>query len=154
MRKRNFRGYLNDWRIPLCSIRDRSKIWKDDDDGDVICPCLQIVTCILPLCTHKARTKCEYSQHVIISFFFFFFTGATTQCGCWPPSWPRNRRFFRGIVVSFKTNSQHGRAGTILRQALTIWPIWHGWPYQEFILPPVFLVQSMGHANLLSTIRW
>jgi hypothetical protein len=76
--------------------------------------------------------------------FFFFFTGATTLCGDLASSmvlphrlWRfHNSRFFLGYVVSPMPKSQPGGPGTTFRLAPTLWPLWHGWPYQKLTLPP------------------
>jgi hypothetical protein len=82
-----------------------------------------------------------------------FFTGAKTLCGSWRPPWFRNSKFFWDGVVSPTPNPQPGVPGTTLRLAHTLWPLWHGWSYQELTLPSALLSGSLGRANFLSTIR-
>jgi hypothetical protein len=38
--------------------------------------------------------------------------------------------------VSPTPNPQPGGPGTTLLLAPTLWPVWHGWLYQELTLPP------------------
>jgi hypothetical protein len=50
--------------------------------------------------------------------------------------WFRNSKFFPGWVVSPLPNSQPRGPGPINLSGSTLWPVCHGWPYQEPTLQP------------------
>lgn len=71
--------------------------------------------------------------------FFFFFTGATTLCGSWPPSWFRKSKYFRIWVPSPAPKLQLRGSNTTLPLAPTLWPVWYG-----FALPGAFAPTSIA----------
>jgi hypothetical protein len=82
----------------------------------------------------------------------FLFTGATTLYGSLPPPWFRNSTLFHGGVINATPNPQPVGPGTRHRLAPTLWPVCHGWSYQELSLPATLPSCLVGHENPLFTI--